>query len=86
MSQISGNLKYNELDVKRFYLKGLILNTQCPHCLHTFSVSLSEHYPYSFKENGECQLSYLCEKCEEAINHTMQLEVKLTPKEKPQKG
>lgn len=80
MAKTSGLINYTDLDIKRFYLPGMILEETCPHCSYQNQISLSDHYPYGFESDGSCQLSFLCQSCEEAIDLSMKLEITLKSK------
>jgi len=79
MAQITGNFNHEKLnDFKRLYLPGLEIKDTCNHCQKDVVISLSEHYPYNFKSDGSCTLSYLCPHCEEAKNLDIKMDLKLS--------
>ena len=75
-----GKIDYSKMDLKRFYLPGLVGEEQCPHCKHKFEVEFDSHYPYAVKSDGTCSVSFLCPNCEESIDKTMVLEITLKEK------
>lgn len=74
---IKGKVQLSKMELKRFYLPGLKLSHTCEKCNQESIIELSHHYPYSFKDSGECQLSFLCTHCEEAVDLTLKLEINL---------
>lgn len=76
---IKGQLDYSALNNhKRLYLPNLMLEDTCEKCKKEFSISLADHYPYDFKSDGTCSLSYLCPHCEEGVNKTLKMELTLS--------
>lgn len=78
--KIEGKPDLSKMELKRLYLPGVKLAATCPYCQHNFDVSLANHYPYGFSPNGDCDLSFLCEKCEKGIDLKVNLEIKLSLK------
>lgn len=56
-NKIKGNLEGAEIDVKRFYLPGIVVESKCPKCGHLHEVDMGSQY-----------LSYPCVGDEEKIN------------------
>lgn len=74
---IKGTPKLSEMDLKRFYLPGMIYETTCVHCKSKISIDLTDHYPYSFEDSGKCQFSFCCPNCEGENNKELVLEIYL---------
>lgn len=74
---IKGKVDYSQLDIKRFYLPNLVLETTCPHCKSEIKVDLADNYPYQFKEDGSCQISFNCKSCEESVDKNMKLSISI---------
>lgn len=80
MAQVKGKLNYEKFnDFKRPYLPGLEIKDNFDNCKQDFTISLEEHYPYNFKEDGSCTVSYLCPHCEESKDAQFKVDFRLIP-------
>lgn len=75
---IKGKLKYDELDIKRFYLPGLILKAKCRSCEEEYEIELDRNYPYNIDEIGNGLISHCCPECDAENCFNVQLNITLT--------
>lgn len=67
-----------EIDVKRMYLPGVIVERECPTCRDTCQADLGGDRYLNFpKMNEEFKLGIYCEKCDNEFYVQAQLRVKL---------
>lgn len=59
-SKIKGKIK-GEIDVKRFYLPGIIVESKCPKCEHLHEVNMSTQYLSHPVINEPETIGFYCE-------------------------
>jgi ribonuclease HI len=77
---LQGKPRYDEMDLKRFYLPGVTMPTTCDACKHPFTLDMSQHYPCSIEATGVCKLYFTCPECDHEHARPMLLQVILSEK------
>lgn len=66
-----------EIDVKRFYIPGVVLDQKCPGCGSDCSKDLGNNY-LSFPRTGTNQVNFYCRDCHEEWSMDIDLSVTVT--------
>ena len=67
-----------EIDVKRFYIPGTIIQDHCPECKHLNELDLEDQY-LSYPKVGEPEgLYFHCDECEHEWQPEIIIEIKVS--------
>lgn len=81
MPKITGSIKKDSLDIKRFYLKGLVLEDECPKCKSKVENDFGDETGYlSYPTPGVPESVFLyCNDCDHEWATNVVLEINLRP-------
>ena len=77
MLEIKGEIVEDELDVKRFYMPGIVLKSKCPKCGASCEIDLSQEYLSYPTVNKPFDHLIYCDECDHEWEERLILKIKL---------